>query len=228
MRNTCSRFHPPEYDPRANEQFYESMAQKGWLLETRDVYWSTFRQAPPQAIRYRAEYCGLYDLPEEQVALYEECGWTLVTRQRNLFLFARADDGGFDELYNDPAQQADSVRGLNTKTGPFLSVITVQMLTSIPFILAMLFLALFSTPSLWRAALPIGCGLSLLMVFVILLNARYAVGYRRLYRSLAAGKTPPPGSAARYHLWRIVLAAVFLGSVALLIIGIVAAFSLVA
>ena len=79
----CYRFHPGEYAIGENEQFYGRMAQRGWLLDKRGAYLSRFRKGEPQQRKYRIELSSPHfldddqSLPEEQIQLYEECGWKL-------------------------------------------------------------------------------------------------------------------------------------------------------
>ena len=216
MRNTCSRFHPPEYDPRANEQFYESMAQKGWLLETRDVYWSTFRRSEPQDLRYQVEYCGDYDMPQSRLDFYRSSGWTLAARQRNIFIFSAP--AHTPSLIEPPDRQAEYVRGLDKKTGPFLAVATVRMAAALLVLLAAL-IGVAVTQSLPDAVTPsfacVAAGLVLLFLGLVIMNVRFSSGYRRLYRSLTGGQALSGGS---YQVWRIITVIVFvLGALSILL-----------
>ena len=77
--------HPMEFAIGETEQFYSEMAAKGWFLEKRGAWFSRFRRGEPAAMRYRVELADLrfldpyYGLPEEQISVYEECGWKYVT-----------------------------------------------------------------------------------------------------------------------------------------------------
>lgn len=116
MKNTW-RFHYDVYAIGENEKLYEKMARKGWELTSRGAYLSRFRRTESQMQRYRIELSSpaiLEDqgLPDEQVALYEDCGWKLVTSQGLVHVFAAPEDCDHPELYSDPRQQAGTLKAL--------------------------------------------------------------------------------------------------------------------
>ena len=226
MRSTCIRMHPPEYCPHETEQFYETMAQKGWFLEKRDTYWSTFRKGAPQPLRYRLEYCGAYTLPTDQLSLYEECGWTIAARCRNVFVFVSSECNPCPELYNSSIQQADSVQGLGRQTPPFLSVATVRLAFFFPILLFALIAALL-TSDLPEVLLPsflcIFFGFCLLLFGHIVLNVRFSMGYRRLYQHLSNGDVSTVSHTSRYLMWRIILICIFALGILLILLGLLTA-----
>ena len=200
MSKTCIRFHPPYYDPGAVEAFYESMAAKGWLLNDRFACFSHFRRIEPRRLRYRMEYCtgpfgGRAEMPEEQLALYKECGWTLMDENRQSYLFCAPAETSAPELYNDPEQQAETVKGMSRD-----SLLAL-------FLLPAMFLFCLFVNSFSR--LPPGSFIWLAFVAVWLL--RSILGTLRLHRRLRAGLPIRRDAAAKpwYILWRLAAIVLF-------------------
>ena len=116
--NRLYRFHPADYAVGQTEAFYGKMARKGLLLEKRGAYLSRFRKGKPENKVYRVELASpsLLDddsrLPEEQIQLYEECGWKYTTSHGLIHVFTTEENSGAPEIYSDPRQQASTVKAL--------------------------------------------------------------------------------------------------------------------
>lgn len=115
--NRRYRLHFDNYAIGENEKLYSDMAAQGWFLEKRGAYFSRFRRGEPAEMRYRIEvsapgFLEETDLPEEQVAVYEDCGWKYVTSSGLIHVFSSPAGSGAPEFYADPAQQAATLRAL--------------------------------------------------------------------------------------------------------------------
>ncbi len=115
--NTTYRLHPGEYAVGENESFYSEMAAKGWLLNKRGAYFSRFRKSRPEKRLYRVELANpdfLDDahLPDEQIALYEGCGWQYVSGCGLVHVFTVPEGSGAPEIHTDPPTQASTLRAL--------------------------------------------------------------------------------------------------------------------
>lgn len=114
--------HPDDGDIGGTEVFYARMARRGWQLERRGAFLSRFARCTPAQVCYRVELASLSPgpeppcLPPEQVSLYEECGWQYVTGRRLIHVFRAPAGSGEPELYDDPRQQADTLRGLRRES----------------------------------------------------------------------------------------------------------------
>ena len=111
------KFHPSDYELGENEKFYSDMEAKGWRLVKRYGAFSKFKAVEPAAARYRIEVCspGFLEqavLSEGQLAVYEECGWEYVTDCGFLYIFRAPAGADAPEFYNDPAQQAGTLKKL--------------------------------------------------------------------------------------------------------------------
>ncbi len=110
-------FHPKDYAIGQIEKYYSDMAAKGWHLEHRNIFTSSFLQGEPKNMKYRVEVASpkAFDdaqLPEEQVAVYEDCGWEYVWGHGLIHTFRAPADSDTEEFYLDPAQQAGTLKSL--------------------------------------------------------------------------------------------------------------------
>lgn len=108
-------FHPGTYELGENEKFYSGQEARGWRLVKRGAYLSRFARVEPSRARYRVEVCpSLFleggALPEEQVAVFEDCGWEYVAGRGGLHVFRTPEGSAAPEFYNDPVQQAAALR----------------------------------------------------------------------------------------------------------------------
>lgn len=113
--NRKYKLHPGDYELGENEKFYGDMEARGWRLVKRGAYFSRFRPVEPSNARYRIEVFspGFLDqsvLPEEQLAVFADCGWEYVTDRWILHIFRAPAGSGAPEFYTDPAQQAQTLR----------------------------------------------------------------------------------------------------------------------
>ena len=85
--------HPKEFAIGETEKYYSDMAAKGWQLVKRGVTFSKFEKTEPKQMRYRVEVASARFLeertiPDEQIAVYEECGWEYVTGYNYIHVFS--------------------------------------------------------------------------------------------------------------------------------------------
>ena len=113
--NRKYKFHPGEYELGENEKFYSDMEAKGWRLVKRGAYLSRFEPVEPSNARYRIEvfHPGVWasqNMPEEQLAVFEDCGWEHVCTSLPLYIFRAPAGSSAPEFYADPAQQAETLK----------------------------------------------------------------------------------------------------------------------
>lgn len=111
------KFHPNQYELGENEQFYSNMEAKGWRLVKRGGSLSKFEPIKPQETTYRIEvsspeFLEQAVLSEGQLAVFQDCGWEYVTDSGFLYIFRAPADTNPPEFYNDPAQQAETLKKL--------------------------------------------------------------------------------------------------------------------
>ncbi len=188
--------HPHDFDLGRTEQYYADMAAKGWSLVKRGAIFSRFVKAPPQAMRYRVEVVSpklLEDghLPEEQLAVYADCGWEYVSGSGYIHVFRAPANSPAPEFYLDPAQQAETLECLRKEhlRAGFLPVLEIVLM-------ALLFSAISgSTAShlaaqlflLWVDNGFLVLGLLLALLVPLYDHGRAALSLHRLYRRMKQG-----------------------------------------
>ncbi len=128
------RIHPSDYALGENEKFYSDMEAKGWRLVKRGTRRSKFGRVEPSRARYRVEVANTSfldgeDLPEEQIAVYEDCGWEYVTSRGMLHFFRAPAGSDAPEFYQDPRQQAETLKGL--RRGLFVGLLISTALSAL-------------------------------------------------------------------------------------------------
>ncbi len=131
--------HPKEFAIGETEKYYSDMAAKGWQLVKRGVTFSKFEKTEPKKMRYRVEVVAPKmlvngELPEEQVAVYEDCGWEYVFGNGFLHVFRAPAGSDAPELYLEPEQQAATLKSLRGKyigslLSPFLYIGIIMVLS---------------------------------------------------------------------------------------------------
>lgn len=111
------KVHPNQYELGENKQFYSRMEEKGWKLVKRGAFLSKFEPVEPSRARYRIEVFqpsawATEDLPEEQLAVFEDCGWERTAVSLPLQIFRAPAGSGAPEFYADPAQHAETLKKL--------------------------------------------------------------------------------------------------------------------
>lgn len=110
-------FHYADYAIDENEQLYEKMVAKGWKLIKRGSFLDKYERCEPKDMRYRIEisspgFLEDAELPEDQVALYEDCGWEFIANHGLVHVFCADKDSDAQEFYSDPRQQAATLSAL--------------------------------------------------------------------------------------------------------------------
>lgn len=111
-------FHPSSFSLSEIEGFYEEKARKGLFLEKRGHYLSRFRIDEPKELLYRVEVVDFEKeenkkISEEQVAVYEDSGWSYVCGNKFIHVFSADKEADVPELYYDPEDQIETVKILS-------------------------------------------------------------------------------------------------------------------
>lgn len=193
------RRHFDDYAIGENEKFYSDMAARGWFLEKRGAYFSRFRRGEPADMRYRIEvsaprFLEETCLPEEQVAVYEDCGWEYVTSCGMIHVFSSPAGSDAPEFYADPAQQAATLKALRRGYIWAWVPVTVMLLFNF-FMAAAMSGGTGALLSKWGAEFRIGWvaatalwlffGALLVWTFYLFLHGAWRMG--RLYRRMKKG-----------------------------------------
>lgn len=206
------RLNPKEFDIGGTEKFYSDMAEKGWKLVKRGPVFSRFEQSKPEKTRYRIEVVSpklLKDgsLPEEQIGVYEDCGWEYVTGSGFLHVFRAPQSSNAPEFYLEPQQQAVTLESLRKQyfwslLSPLFSVILVLLIS----------FAIWSPlQGNWSAqfyyavvAMPFSVlSLPLLLLGMIWSDVWGAIDLNRLYRRMKKGIPMDHAPTGRHLIPRI-------------------------
>lgn len=101
----------PTYEFVKSEQRYAEMAEQGWLLEKRGNTFEAYRRSDPQKRQYRLEFRpvrfldGIQEMDEEELAVYADCGWELVSKSGGVYVFSSPGEAEDSELYTDRSGQ---------------------------------------------------------------------------------------------------------------------------
>lgn len=231
--NKIYRFHPADYAIGETEKYYEEMAAKGWMLVKRGAYFSRFEKAEPQKRRYRIElsttsaFDGM-ELPEEQVALYKECGWQLVTSASIINVFTAPEGSDAPEIYQDPSQQADTMKQLRRIYRGGWVIALLMILLDMMAVLGIAGVLEWKIAVDMRKAWIIGTSLELLVLLLYnqsafrLLYAEYRIA--RLYQQLRKGKPLDHSPSKKYWIHRTASSLMWAG---ILLTGILSLYQLV-
>ena len=81
---TCFKIHPDDFDKRANEEFYEKMAEEGWLLKKRWYNLSKFEKTEPQKLKFDIYYSEYNYVSEEERQEFHSNGRTIIDVKSNV------------------------------------------------------------------------------------------------------------------------------------------------
>ncbi len=119
-----------EWQLEEQESWLSDQARRGWHLEgTRP--WATFRQGPPQEMRYRCEVAT--DEDEERMEIYRAAGWEYVGRRNGLQIYRAAVDADIPEIHTDQATLAGTIRRLQLRLLLGAGLLLAQLALGVAF-----------------------------------------------------------------------------------------------
>jgi len=88
-----------------NESWFSDMAKRGLHLKKIGRQFAHFEKGEVKQTEYRVD---VFNEPpiDEQLQIYKECGWNLVTKNREFYIFSSSDPSCTIELHTDPAEQS--------------------------------------------------------------------------------------------------------------------------
>ena len=209
--------HPSEYALGATEKVYTDKAAAGLELVSRGKWFDCFEKTEPKQMKYRIEVAvprAFEDagMPEEQIAVYEDCGWEYVSGQRYIHVFRAPADSDTEDFYLEPEQQAKTIKALkNQYIGsffyPFLWVAFYLSLGVSTGTVSSEFGAALFGVLMTHPAMMAGCGI--LMVWGLYDSFVGMWHITRLYRRMKKGiplDHAPKGNRT-FHRWFRMLAA---------------------
>ncbi len=215
--------HPKEFDLGGTERYYSDMARKGWKLVRRGPVCSRFVKSEPAVMQYRIEVVSpelLVDgkLPENQIGVYEDCGWEYVTGNGFHHVFRAPVGRETPEFYLEPEQQAQTLKALQKRY-------IWNFLSPLFYVLFFVFLSSLTwnvTDGHWFAAFyksliadtDLFIGGLLLLVGLAFDNIWGTIALGRLYHKMKKESLPSHEFTGKHYLLRF-------GQWAALILGVV-------
>ena len=199
--NRKYKFHPGMYELGENEKFYSDMEARGWRLKKRGGSLSRFERAEPSRARYRIEvysppFLEHSVLPEEKIAVFADCGWEYVTDCGNLHIFRAPEGSSAPEFYDDPAQQAETLKKLKRDAVwgwvPTVAVWAVWLFIYLTLNGAGKFAAQFQTSLVELPPLFLLAGVLLLQALYLRVRSAWIITrtYRRMKKGIPLDHSP--------------------------------------
>lgn len=127
------------WDYGKNESWYSYMAAKGLHLQSVGDWLVTFEKGEPKNTKYRIEI--LEEVPTlEQLDLYKECGWELVTNKKIFYIFSSPEELNAPELQTDHMEQSFTFKMIKKQLKKSTLIINVAVLFMLAFIYIQFFL----------------------------------------------------------------------------------------
>lgn len=111
----CFKIHPDDYDKTANEEFYEKMAEKGWLLKKRWTNLSQFEKSEPQKLKFDLYYSEYYSVSDEEKAEFEKNGRTTVNVRSNVHVSYAPKNAALSPVIKSNEDTAKAIIPLKNK-----------------------------------------------------------------------------------------------------------------
>lgn len=93
------------------EAWFEEQARQGWHLAKPGIFGFTFRQATPEASRYRLDYQMLRgEKRAEYLALFRDAGWEFLGESMNRYYFRAGAEALAPEIHTDPESHRERIR----------------------------------------------------------------------------------------------------------------------
>lgn len=126
----CYRIHPDDYDKAANEEFYEKMASKGWLLKKRWANLSKFEKTEPQKLKFDIYYSEYNYVSNEEKAEFIADGRTTVKVRSNVHVSYAPENAALPPVIKSNEDAAKAITPLKNKGSRLLTTTLLILLLS--------------------------------------------------------------------------------------------------
>lgn len=113
---TCFKIHPDDFDKRANEEFYEKMAEEGWLLKKRWYNLSKFEKTEPQKLKFDIYYSEYNYVSEEERQEFHSNGRTIIDVKSNVHVSYSPVSEHFPPVIKSNEDAAEAIIPLKNKS----------------------------------------------------------------------------------------------------------------
>ncbi|UII54242.1 DUF2812 domain-containing protein [Cytobacillus spongiae] len=123
-----------------HESWFSDLAAKGLHLNKMGVLFVKFEKAEPKQMRYRIDISMNKKLTEDQIIMYKDNGWGLVTSYSYFHVFSSPVECNANELHTDPAEQSFTMQELDRKLTSNTLIVLLAMIAIIAMNGSLLFL----------------------------------------------------------------------------------------
>ncbi len=122
-----------------NEAWFSDMARKGLHLKKIGRIFGYFENGEPRETNYRIDI--IKENPsQEQLDVYHDCGWDIVTNNRDFYIFSADAKTSTTELHTDPIEQGLSLSDLNKRLRNNLIMMSMAMMLFLGMMFSVYFL----------------------------------------------------------------------------------------
>ncbi|EGW40244.1 DUF2812 domain-containing protein [Desulfosporosinus sp. OT] len=123
-----------------NESWLSDMAKKGFHLKRIGRIFIYFEKGVSKETKYRIDIMSSKEPSLEQLDVYHDCGWDIVTNSGSFYIFSADEKSCTTELHTDPIEQGFSLLDLNKRLKNNLIIISIVMLLFFGLIFSSFFL----------------------------------------------------------------------------------------
>ncbi len=128
---TCFKIHPDDYDKRANEEFYEKMAEEGWLLKKRWGNISQFVKTEPQKLKFDIYYAEYNYVSEEERQEFQSKDREIAEAKSYVHVSYAPASKNYPPVMKTDAETAKAVLTLKNKRSLLPSPVIIVLMISI-------------------------------------------------------------------------------------------------
>ncbi len=199
---TCFKIHPDDYDKRANEEFYEKMAEEGRILKKRWNNLSKFEKSEPQKLKFDIYYSENNFVSEEERQELHSESRTIVDVKSHVHVSYTPASEHFPPVIKSNEDAAKAVLTLkNRKTilpSPVILVLMIIILNTIrikltynafealPFLEQRIF-KIITMPELYIAMLIIA-------VYIVIVAIYEHIRWKKAVAAFHNGNNPDDGN----------------------------------
>lgn len=199
---TCFKIHPDDYDKRANEEFYEKMAEEGWILKKRWNNLSQFEKTEPRKLKFDIYYSENNFVSEEERQEFHSKGRAIVDVKSHVHVSYSPTSEHFPPVIKSNEDAAKAVLTLkNRKTilpSPVILVLMISILNdfrvkftynvfeALPFLEQRIF-KIITMPELYIAMLIIA-------VYIVIVAIYEHIRWKKAVAAFHNGENPDDGN----------------------------------
>ncbi|ABX41736.1 DUF2812 domain-containing protein [Lachnoclostridium phytofermentans] len=169
------------------ESWFSDMAMKGLHLRRIGLMFATFEKGEEKKTKYRI---GIISprITKDQLEIYKESGWQLVTRLKEFYIFSSPEDENCQELYTDPIEQSNTMVVLVKRMRNHVIAMLILMVLFLGMVFLMLSLQRTPTLAMIEGSMVQYLWFTFVEIYASYTVIRNFIVLRRLKKSLSEGR----------------------------------------